>query len=103
MNFSEWKNDNVSMKISWKFSLSLISIALLSHVCVFLLKISKMCCINILGQTIVRLDVYEHSVRIPIQTIGTDKQVDITGLATVSISKVLWSQEYIFRQPDTLR
>lgn len=48
------KNDKVSMKISWELSLSSILIALLSPVCVFfLLKIVKMCGINILGQTIV--------------------------------------------------
>lgn len=40
------------MKILLIFFLSLISIALLSKICVFLLKIIQMCSINILEQTI---------------------------------------------------
>lgn len=46
------EKDHVSLKISWKLSLSLISIAPLSHVYVFLLKIVKMCGLYILGQTL---------------------------------------------------
>lgn len=53
MIFFRVKNDNESMKIAWKLSLSSILIAFLSQVCIdffFKLKIVKISCINILGQ-----------------------------------------------------
>lgn len=49
------KNDNVSMKVSWEFSLSSIPNARFSQVCLFLLKIGKMYCINVLRQTLNKL------------------------------------------------
>lgn len=51
----QWKNDNdcVNESILKNFPLTSISIAVLSQVCLFLLKVVLTCCINIFKQTIV--------------------------------------------------